>query len=119
MTINEIFKTYANEYISRFGNSMPSEHLKVVSAIINCRSGHYGYMIYQCEKCGKKHIVFSSCGNRHCPYCQHHKTHLWLKKQLDRQIPGHHFMITFTVPEKLRLFIRSRFVSTKFSDRSR
>ncbi len=107
MTINEIFKIYANEYISRFGKSMPSEHLKVINAIINCRSGHYGYMIYKCEKCGKKHIVYSSCGNRHCPSCQQHKTNLWLVKQMERQLPGHHFMITFTVPLELRLFIRS------------
>jgi hypothetical protein len=107
MTINEIFKTYAHEYISLFGKSMPSEHLKVINAIINCRSGHYGYMIYKCEECGRKHIVYSSCGNRHCPSCQQHKAHLWLNKQIGRQLPGHHFMITFTVPSELRLFIRS------------
>jgi hypothetical protein len=106
ITINEIFKKYAYEYISFFGKSMPSEHLKVINAIINCRSGHYGYMIYKCEKCGEKHIVYSSCGNRHCPSCQQHKTYLWLTKQLNKQLPGHHFMITFTVPSELRLFIR-------------
>jgi hypothetical protein len=106
-TINDIFKTYAHEYIRLFGKSMPSEHLKVVNAIINCRNGHYGYTIYKCEKCGRKHTVYSSCGNRHCPSCQQLKAHLWLTKQIERQLPGHHFMITFTVPSELRLFIRS------------
>ena len=28
-------------------------------------------------------------------------------KQVDRQLPGHHFMITFTVPQQVRWFIRS------------
>jgi len=107
MTINEIFKIYAHEYIDRFGDSMPSGHLKVINAIINCRTEYYGYMIYQCEECGQKYIVYKSCGNRHCPSCQQHKAHMWLSKQMERQLPGHHFMVTFTVPEKLRLFIRS------------
>ena len=31
----------------------------------------------------------------------------WLDKQLKRQLPGHHFMLTFTVPQELRPFLRS------------
>ena len=62
--------------------------------------------LYQCEKCGQLHRVYRSCGNRHCPSCQHHKTRQWLEKQIKRQLPGHHFLLTFTVPEKLRRFIR-------------
>lgn len=31
----------------------------------------------------------------------------WLKKRLDAQLPVHHFMISFTVPECIRSFIRS------------
>ena len=107
MKMNEIFQAYAPEYIERFGETMPSEHRKVIDAIINCRTQYCGTMIYQCEKCGKTHIVYRSCGNRHCPNCQHHKTHQWLTKQVDRQLPGHHFMITFTVPQQIRRFIRS------------
>ena len=106
-TIKDIFTTYGPEYIQRFESRMPADHRKVIDAIINCRSGHYGASIYQCSKCGKNHVVYRCCGNRHCPNCQHHKTRQWLQTQLDRQLPGHHFMITFTVPEKLRRFIRT------------
>jgi hypothetical protein len=106
-TINEIFQDFAPEYIDRFGQTMPSEHLKVMNAIANCRTQSCGSMIYQCEECGQKQIIYQSCGNRHCPNCQHHKTHQWLIKQMKRQLPGHHFMITFTVPQQLRRFIRS------------
>jgi len=107
MTINRIFQAYAPEYIERFGETLPAEHRKVINAIINCRTECCGTMIYRCEKCGQTHILYRSCGNRHCPTCQHHKTHQWLMKQIKRQLPGHHFMITFTVPQKLRPFIRS------------
>lgn len=106
-TINEIFQEYAPDYIGRFGHSIPSEHRKTIDAMINCRTQHCGTMIYQCEECGQNHILYQSCGNRHCPNCQHHKTHQWLLNQTERHLPGHHFMITFTVPQKLRRFIRS------------
>jgi len=106
-TIKDIFTTYGPEYIQRFGDRMPADHHKVIDAIINCRTAHYGASIYQCTQCGKNHVVYRCCGNRHCPNCQHHKTRHWLQTQLDRQLPGHHFMLTFTVPEKLRRFIRS------------
>jgi len=106
-TIKDIFKTYGPEYIQRFGEAMPFEHRKVIDAIINCRTEHYGATIYRCEKCDKKYMIYRSCGNRHCPNCQQHKTYQWLMNQIDRQLPGHHFLITFTVPQKLRRFIRS------------
>jgi len=31
----------------------------------------------------------------------------WLDRQLERQLPGHHFMITFTVPKSVRPFMRT------------
>ena len=106
-TIKDIFKTHGPEYVQRFEDSMPPQHLKVIAAITNCKTNHYGATIYGCKKCGRRHIFFRSCGNRHCPGCQHHKTRQWLNKQIKRQLPGHHFMITFTVPQQLRGFIRS------------
>ena len=106
-TIQQIFTQYAPEYIHRFGNAMPNEHRKVIQAIIDCRTQSCGMAIYRCDNCHSAHSVFRSCGNRHCPVCQNHKTRMWLDWQIKRQLPGHHFMITFTVPEQLRRLIRS------------
>jgi hypothetical protein len=105
-TIRDIFKAYAPEYLARYPH-LPLFHHQTMSAIQNCQSGHYGHSLYQCHSCGGQHRVNHSCGNRHCPQCQHHKTQHWLHKQLDKQLPGPHFLITFTVPETLRAFIRS------------
>jgi len=105
-TINEIFRTFAPEYIKRFPH-MPIVHRKVIDAIVDCRSGKLGTTIYRCSECGQKHYVSRSCGNRHCPLCQYHKTQEWMEKQLNRQVPGHHFMITFTVPKEIRSIIRA------------
>lgn len=106
-TINEIFNTYAPQYIRCFGDHMPKIHLKVINAINCCRTSACGLVIYECKNCGRSHKMYQSCGNRHCPVCQNHKTRQWLQGQLQRQVPGHHFMITFTVPQHLRRFIRS------------
>jgi Putative transposase/Transposase zinc-binding domain len=105
-TIQDIFKAYAPEYLERYPN-LPLAHRKAISAIQHCQSGHYGHSLYQCQGCGNQHRVNHSCGNRHCPQCQHHKTQLWLEHHLDKQLPGPHFLITFTIPETLRPFIRS------------
>ncbi len=105
-TINDIFNAYAPKYLEHFPN-LPLAHRKALSAICNCRSGHYGHSLYQYQSCGAKHRVHHACGNRHCPQCQHHKTRLWLHNQLAKQLPAPHFLITFTVPETLRPFCRS------------
>ena len=105
-TIQDIMRAFVPEYLERFPN-LPLAHRKALNAIQNCRTGHYGHSLYQCQSCGGKHHVNHSCGNRHCPQCQHHKTQQWLHHQLEKQLPGPHFLITFTVPETLRPFIRS------------
>jgi len=105
-TLRDIFTAFAPEYLARYP-TLPTAHRKVISAIQNCRSGHYGHSLYQCHTCGEQHRVNHSCGNRHCPQCQQHKTQQWLHHHLDKQLPGPHFLLTFTVPEALRPFIRS------------
>ena len=105
-TIREIFTAFAPEYLERY-LILPTSHRKVISAIQQCRSGHYGHSLSQCPSCGQQHRVNHSCGNRHCPQCQQHKTQQWLHHHLEHQLPGPHFLITFTVPETLRPFIRS------------
>lgn len=106
-TINEIFATYGPAYIRRFGDHMPTIHRTVINAITTCRTSACGLVIYRCKRCGTSHKMFRSCGNRHCPVCQNHQARTWLQVQMKRQLPGHHFMITFTVPQQLRRFIRS------------
>lgn len=104
-SINEIFQAYAADYINRYPK-IPKHHLKVMGAIIKCRSGEYGKTVFRCSDCGQLHIIARSCGNRHCPLCQYHKSQKWLEKQRDKQVPGPHFMITFTLPEEIRQIAR-------------
>jgi hypothetical protein len=105
-TRRAIFTAFAPEYLERYP-SLPTSHRQVISAIQNCQSGPYGHRLYQCQTCGGQHRVNHSCGNRHCPQCQQHKAQQWLHHRLERPLPGPHFLLTCTVPETLRPFIRS------------
>ena len=81
--------------------------MKVLRALMACRTPGNGSTCYHCEACGKPHVLPRCCGNRHCPACQQHKGYEWLACQLDHQLPTAYFMLTFTVPESLREFLRA------------
>jgi hypothetical protein len=106
LTLRAICTAFAPEYLERYPH-LPLAHRKVISAIQPCQSGHYGHSLDQCQSCGEQHRVQHSCGNRHCPQCQQHKTQQWLHHHVAKQLPGPHFLLTFTVPETLRPCIRS------------
>ena len=104
--LQEIFRTHGPRYLERFGARMPQAHKQVMAAIQDCRSQSNGAVLYQCEGCGEHQLVPRCCGNRHCPACQQGKAYAWLQRQLERQLPTPYFMLTFTVPEPLRPFLR-------------
>ena len=104
--IQDIFRTYGPEYLALYQDRMPQGHKKVMEAICECRSGSFGTVVYGCEECQKMHPVPCCCGNRHCPNCQHEKADEWLQKQMEKLLPTHYFLLTFTLPEQLRDVVR-------------
>ncbi len=105
--LSELFRTFGPEYLATYGAAMPAGHRKALRALMACRTTACGVVGYTCSQCGEPHWTFGSCGNRHCPQCQHHKGQAWLAARLQQALPGHHFLLTFTVPEALRPFLRS------------
>ena len=106
-SVADVLRQYGPEYLRRYGATMPAEHKKVLQAIMACRTGELGTVLYQCASCGHTHALGRSCGNRHCPSCQQDKTKAWLQTQTDRLLPCPYFLLTFTVPAGLRGWIRS------------
>jgi hypothetical protein len=104
--LQDLFRIHGAAYLARFGSTMPKAHKKVIAAITECHTEAAGSTLYVCEACGQRHVVHRSCGNRHCPGCQQGKGQAWLARHQARQLPGEHFMLTFTVPEPLRAFLR-------------
>ena len=106
-SVADVLRRHGPAYLERFGAAMPAEHKKVLAAIIACRTGQLGTVIYACAACGRRHAIGRSCGNRHCPGCQQDKAKAWLEKQTDRLLPCPYFLVTFTLPAELRALARS------------
>jgi hypothetical protein len=106
-TIQQIFQDHTPAYLERFAASMPAHHRKAVRAICDCRSGACGHHLFACPQCAEQHVAKSSCGNRHCPVCQHEKSVQWVHQREEQLLPCNYFMATFTVPEALREVIRA------------
>ena len=106
-TVADVVRRYGAAYLAKFGKRVPVEHRKVLSMIARCRTGKLGWVIYRCQHCHREHSVGRSCGNRHCPSCQQHKTKSWLLSQTARLLPTHYFLLTFTIPASLRSLVRS------------
>lgn len=105
--IQQIFQDHGPAYMARFGAAMPKAHRRVIEAIGECRTGARGHHIFECPDCFEKHVANSSCGNRHCPVCQHEKGVEWVHKQQLRLLPCNYFLVTFTLPDGLRVCARS------------
>lgn len=100
--IQQIFCEHAAAYAERYGASMTQGQRQVLRAICECRSGDCGHHVFECPECGTTHVANSSCGNRHCPVCQHEKAAEWVyRRELDL-LPCTYFLATFTLPEAVR-----------------
>src|SRR4051794_25087894 len=105
-TVADVLRRYGDGSLEQFGAAMPAGHKKVLRAIMACRTGRLGTVVYRCADCGTTHALGRSCGNRHCPTCQQDKTKAWLEAQTDRLLPCPYFLLTFTVPAGLRDVMR-------------
>ena len=106
-TVADALRQHADDYLLHFGQRMPSEHKRVLALITRCRTGELGNLRYQCGVCPNEHWVGRSCGNRHCPNCQNDKSQLWLAKRLAQLLPVQYYLVTFTVPQSLRMILRA------------
>lgn len=63
--VADIFKKHGEVYRNKY--KLPLQHLKVMSAIEDCRTAKLGGHIEVCDKCSHIKISYNSCRNRHCP----------------------------------------------------
>ncbi len=108
LTVHQLLRALAPQYRERFGQSMPGRHREVLNRILSCRTAALGGQLFQCPSCHAAHYRYHSCNDRHCPQCGQPDAEQWLEQQRGRLLlPVPYFLVTFTVPEELRRFIRS------------
>lgn len=74
---------------------------RTLHAIRKCRTKALGGHLDWCAHCNKLHLQFNSCRNRHCPTCQGHKQHQWIRARTKELLPVPYFHVVFTLPDNL------------------
>jgi predicted Zn-ribbon and HTH transcriptional regulator len=95
----DIFRAYGESYCRN--HPLPVSHLKVIEAVVRCRTGVMGGHIERCDSCGFERPAYNSCRNRHCPKCQSLAKVKWLDKQKSETLPVGYFHLVFTLPHEL------------------
>ena len=107
-TLHQLLRRLAPDYLKRFGPSLPGRQRQVLRKILSCRTPALGGQLFACPDCPGFDYRYHSCNDRHCPQCGQRDTDAWLAQQRARLLlPVPYFLVTFTVPEALRHFIRS------------
>src|ERR1017187_8731828 len=76
-------------------------HLKVLRAILRCRTAALGGHVDECLRCGHQAISFNSCRKRHCPRCQSNARDRWLDARRAELLPTRYSHVVFTLPHEL------------------
>jgi hypothetical protein len=76
-------------------------HLKVLIAILRCRTALLGGHVDACSRCQHQAISYNSCRNRHCPRCQTHVRDRWIQARQRDLLPTSYAHVVFTVPHTL------------------
>jgi hypothetical protein len=107
LSLAEVLSRHWPDYLRQFGAQILPSHRRAVEAILACRTGALGGEVYRCAHCRKDHFVYHSCNHRACPQCGHGDSTQWIERQKLKLLPVPYYLITFTVPEGLRLWLRA------------
>ena len=89
------------------GAARSPEQRRAVRAILSCRTASQGGHLYRCAPCAKLEFAYHSCHHRACPQCGALPAADWLEQRKLRLLPVPYFLLTFTVPEELRVFFKA------------
>jgi hypothetical protein len=97
-----IITTFETAFLAHYAERLLPSQQRALAVMKQCRTVFSPQMQAECMACHEQIFVPHSCGHRHCPHCQHHESRHWLACQLNKQVPGTYFLLTFTLPAELR-----------------
>ena len=104
--VADIFRAQGSNFIDRHRNRIRFQQLKVMRAILHCRTAALGGHIDICPRCGgDKTISYNSCRNRHCPKCQTQARQRWIDARKQELLLTRYFHVVFTLPHELHSLI--------------
>ncbi len=103
LEVADLIRTAGAAFIARSRKWISWKHLKVLLAIVRCRTAALGGHLDECTRCGHRVNSFNSCRNRHCPKCQTGARERWLAARRAELLPSRYVHVVFTLPRQLAL----------------
>ena len=101
LEVADIVRAVGKKFVENSRQWITRQHLKVLRAIVRCRTGELGWHYDECTNCGYSGYSYNSCGNRHCPKCQANARIRWIQGRKKELLPVPYAHVVFTVPRLL------------------
>jgi len=98
LEVADIFRVHGPAWRTAQRGHLSLGQLKVMSAIVQCRSAALGGHVLRCGGCGADQVSYNSCRNRHCPKCQSSAAQRWLDARQVDLLPVEYYHVVFTLP---------------------
>src|SRR5277367_2153521 len=98
LEVADLVRAAGQAFIERSRKWISWKHIKVLLAIVRCRTAVLGGHLDECTRCGHRVTSFNSCRNRHCPKCQTGARERWLEKRRRELLPTPYVHVVFTLP---------------------
>ncbi len=101
LEVADIFRDHGAVWRAANVGRVSLGQLKVMSAVVRCRTAALGGHVARCADCAHEHIAYNSCRNRHCPKCQSGAAKAWLAAREAELLPVRYFHLVFTLPKPI------------------
>jgi hypothetical protein len=101
LEVADVVRAAGDAFFDGSRNWLTWLHLKVLTAILHCRTWALGGHVDECLSCRHQAISFNSCRNRHCPKCQANARDRWLEARRRDLLPTRYVHVVFTLPHEL------------------
>jgi predicted Zn-ribbon and HTH transcriptional regulator len=101
LEVADIVRAAGKKFVENSRGWITAQHLKVLRAIVRCRTAALGWHVDKCTRCGYSGHSYNSCRDRHCPKCQANARLRWINGRKKELLPVPYAHIVFTVPRPL------------------
>src|SRR6202007_1422564 len=102
LEVADLVRTAGTSFIERNRQWLRWTHIKVLLAIVRCRTAALGGHIDACMRCGHQAAIsYNSCRNRHCPKCQTGARERWIQARRRELLSTPYVHVVFTLPPQL------------------
>jgi len=99
--VADVIRRSGRKFFERYRQSLTWAQVKVLIAILRCRTAALGGHRDRCRRCGYQAISYNSCRNRHCPKCQTNAREKWLQQRQRELLPVGYYHLVFSLPHSL------------------